>query len=108
MLRFVSLEQQSTTFTQAVDQGERSHRGSFPGPGTSQSCLHGEPRFISALQVALLLLVLPQQTQLFRAYKINGFRVSFSHHSLAACSFECRKVGGGERLPKVNAKNISL
>jgi len=45
---------------------------------------------------------------LFRAYKINGFRVSFSHHSLAACSFECRKVGGGERLPKVNAKNISL
>lgn len=67
------LEQEPTEFAQTAVQWKQSHRGRFSNPGTSWICLYRQLRFISALQIALLLLVLPQQTRLFRACKINGF-----------------------------------
>lgn len=73
MLRFLFLEQESMPFAQSTGPEGEEAQGRFPSLGTSYSCLHGEPRLISALKVVLLLQVQPQQTQLFRAYKINGF-----------------------------------
>lgn len=95
------LEQEPTEFAQTAVQWKQSHRGRFSNPGTSWICLYRQLRFISALQIALLLLVLPQQTRLFRACKINGF--FFFNHRLAAWCFECRR--GGKKKKKEITKS---
>lgn len=88
MLRSLFLKQESTAFAQSIGPEGEETQGKFPSLGTSHSCLHGEPRLISALQVVLLSQVQPQQTQLFRAYKINGFFSPITAWKLAALSVE--------------------
>lgn len=89
MLRFLFLEQESTAFAQSIGPEGEEKQEKFPSQGASYSCLHGEPRLLSALKVVLLLEVQPQQTMLFRACKINGFFFStITTWQLAALSGE--------------------
>lgn len=98
-LRSVFLEQESTAFAQSVGPEGEENGGNFQVEVHHTAvCI-----LIPTLKVVLLLQVQPQQTWLFRAYKINGSPPTpITAWQLAALSGET----GGDY--KIKCKKLSL